>query len=214
MNEKLSPRSSGSQRMNSARLEERQTEKTPTGNEDLTKNLMEKICKPANLNRAYKRVKANKGVAGVDGMTVDELFSWLAEHKETLIGSLLSGDYKPQPVLGVEIPKPGKGKGFRQLGIPCVVDRLVQQAIHQVLEPIIDPTFSGSSYGFRPGRSAHQALKKAQKYVQAGYEIVVDIDIEKFFGAPGKAWCFQRVEFPSWKRSSQPTRDRVLSLWR
>jgi RNA-directed DNA polymerase len=91
-------------------------------------------------------------------MIVDDLMEWIAIHKESLIKSLLTGDYRPQPVLGVEIPKPG-GKGVRQLGIPSVVDRLVQQAIHQVLEPILDPTFSDSSYGFRPGRSAHQALK-------------------------------------------------------
>ncbi|MGV8948682.1 MAG: group II intron reverse transcriptase/maturase [Candidatus Paracaedibacter sp.] len=142
---------------------------------------MEKICDPSNLNRAYKRVKANKGAAGVDGMTVNDLFAWIAEYKESLIESLLAGTYQPHPVLGVEIPKPGKNKGVRQLGIPCVVDRLVQQAIHQVLEPILDPTFSDSSYGFRPGRSAHQALKQAQKYVKEGYEIGVDIDLEKFF---------------------------------
>lgn len=113
-------------------------------------------------------------------MAVDGLFNWIAEHKESLIESLLKGTYQPQPVLGVTIPKPGK-KGVRQLGIPVVVDRLVQQAIHQVLEPILDPTFSEFSYGFRPGRSAHQALEKAQEYVRDGYEIVVDIDAEKFF---------------------------------
>jgi RNA-directed DNA polymerase len=150
------------------------------GNESLTKHLMEKICESSNLNRAYKRVKANKGAAGVDGMAVDDLFAWIAKHKESLIESLLIGSYQPQPVLGVEIPKPGN-KGFRQLGIPCAIDRLVQQAIHQVLEPILDPTFSESSYGFRPGRGAHQALKKAKEYVSEGYEIVVDIDLEKFF---------------------------------
>ena len=153
----------------------------PTSSEDLTKFLMEKICESSNLNRAYKRVKANKGAAGTDGMTVDELFSWVANHKVSLIESLLSGDYQPKLVRGVEIPKPGKDKEFRQLGIPCVVDRLVQQAIHQVLEPIFDPTFSESSYGFRPGRSAHQALKQAQEYARDGYEIVVDLDVEKFF---------------------------------
>jgi RNA-directed DNA polymerase len=142
---------------------------------------MEKICEASNLNRAYKRVKANKGAAGVDGMTVDELFDWIAKHKESLIESLLAGTYQSQPVLGVEIPKPGKNKGVRLLGIPSAIDRLVQQAIHQVLEPVFDPTFSDSSYGFRPGRSAHQALKKAQEYVREGYEIVVDIDAEKFF---------------------------------
>lgn len=167
--------------MNSVRHEEQQTSKAPIEDEALTKHLMEKICDPSNLNRAYKRVKANKGAAGVDGMSVDDLFAWIAEHKESLIESLLAGTYQPHPILGVEIPKPGKNKGVRQLGIPCVVDRLVQQAIHQVLEPIFDPTFSDSSYGFRPGRSAHQALKQAQKYIKEGHEVGVDIDLEKFF---------------------------------
>jgi len=167
--------------MNSVKHEEQQTSRASEDDKALTKHLMERICDPSNLNRAYKRVKANKGAAGVDGMTVDDLFAWIAEHKESLIESLLAGAYQPHPVLGVEIPKPGKNKGVRQLGIPCVVDRLVQQAIHQVLEPILDPTFSDSSYGFRPGRSAHQALKQAQKYVREGHGIGVDIDLEKFF---------------------------------
>ncbi len=174
-------RLSGIQRMNSAKYEEQQISKVSTEDESLTKYLMERICNPSNLNRAYKRVKANKGSAGIDDMSVAELSPWIAKHKESLIESLLVGTYQPQPVLGVEIPKPGKNKGVRQLGIPTVVDRLVQQAIHQVLEPILDPTFSESSYGFRPGRNAHQALKKAREHVSAGYEVVVDIDLEKFF---------------------------------
>jgi len=145
----------------------------------LTTSLMEDVCNRENLNRAYKRVKANKGSAGVDGMTVHGLKTWLAEHKEALIASLLDGSYEPQPVRGVEIPKPGGG--VRQLGIPTVVDRLVQQAILQVLEPLLDPTFSESSYGFRPGRSAHQALHKGKEYVADGRGIVVDVDLEKFF---------------------------------
>jgi RNA-directed DNA polymerase len=102
------------------------------GGETLTSYIMEEVCEPNNLNRAYKRVKANKGAAGVDGMTVDELFDWITHHKDELRTSLLSGQYKPSQVLGIEIPKPG-GKGTRQLGIPTVVDRLIQQAIHQVL---------------------------------------------------------------------------------
>lgn len=173
-------RPSGDQRMNSVRLEGQQILKVSRKDETLTEHLMERVCDSSNLNRAYKRVKANKGTAGVDGMNVDDLMEWMAKHKESLIESLLAGSYQPQPVLGVEIPKPG-GKGVRQLGIPSVVDRLVQQAIHQVLEPILDPSFSDSSYGFRPGRSAHQALKRAREYVQGGQEIVVDIDLEKFF---------------------------------
>jgi RNA-directed DNA polymerase len=145
----------------------------------LTSDLMERICERDNLNRAYKRVKANKGAPGVDGMAVEELYGWLEAHKGELIAALLDGSYQPQTVLGVEIPKPGGGK--RQLGIPTVVDRLVQQAILQVLDPILDPTFSASSYGFRPGRNAHQALQRGMEYVADGRRIVVDLDVEKFF---------------------------------
>ncbi len=146
----------------------------------LTARLMEQVCEPANLNRAYARVKANKGSPGVDGLTVGKLGGWIKRHKQELIASLLDGSYRPQPVRGVQIPKPG-GKGMRQLGIPTVVDRLVQQAMLQVLEPILDPAFSASSYGFRPGRSAHDALASARGYVADGRTIVVDIDLEKFF---------------------------------
>jgi RNA-directed DNA polymerase len=140
---------------------------------------MERICAPENLNRAYKRVKSNRGSPGIDGMTVAELAPWLKAHGEELVASLLDGSYKPEPVRGVEIPKPGGG--VRQLGIPTVKDRFVQQAILQVLDPLLDPTFSESSYGFRPGRSAHQALRKASEYVAEGRLIVVDMDLEKFF---------------------------------
>jgi RNA-directed DNA polymerase len=146
----------------------------------LTARLMEQACEPENLNRAYARVKANKGAPGVDGMSVNKLGDWIKLHKHELISSLLDGSYHPQPVRGVQIPKPG-GKGMRQLGIPTVVDRLVQQAIKQVLEPILDPAFSASSYGFRPGRGAHDALAQAKEYVAEGRVIVVDIDLEKFF---------------------------------
>ena len=145
----------------------------------LTSDLMERISERGNLNRAYKRVKANKGAPGIDGMTVEELYDWLKEHKEGLIASLLDGSYEPQTVLGREIDKPGGGK--RRLGIPTVVDRLVQQAILQELEGIVDPIFSESSYGFRRGRNAHQAVKRAAEYVAEGRAIVVDIDLEKFF---------------------------------
>ncbi len=135
----------------------------------LTAHLMEQVCETENLNRAYARVKANKGSPGVDGMSVNKLGGWIKLHKHEVIASLLDGSYEPQPVRGVQIPKPG-GK-----------DRLVQQAIGQVLEPILDPTFSASSYGFRPGRGAQDALKKAREYVADGRVIVVDIDLEKFF---------------------------------
>ena len=147
--------------------------------EPLTEHLMEKVCDLANLNRAYKQVRANKGAGGVDGMSINELGSYLSKHKEELINSLLSGNYKPRKVKEVEIPKPCGG--VRKLGIPTVVDRVVQQAIVQVLEPIFDPSFSDSSYGFRPRRNAHQALRKAKEYVREGREVVVDIDLEKFF---------------------------------
>jgi RNA-directed DNA polymerase len=145
----------------------------------LAQDLMKVVCSRDNLNRAYKRVKSNKGASGVDGMTIDELGPYIKMHKEEIILSLLEGRYQPQAVKGVEIPKP-KG-GTRQLGIPTVLDRLVQQAIHQVLEPLFEPKFSDSSYGFRPKRSAHQALKAASEYVKSGKVWVVDIDLAKFF---------------------------------
>ncbi|MDZ5646840.1 group II intron reverse transcriptase/maturase [Nitrospirillum sp. BR 11828] len=145
----------------------------------LTRYLMEEVASSANLNRAYKRVKANGGAPGVDGMTVGGLRPWIACNRERLIASLLDGSFRPQLVRGVAIPKPGGG--MRQLGIPTVVDRLVQQAIAQTLEPLLDPTFSASSFGFRPGRGAHDALRQAREYVAEGYGTVVDIDLEKFF---------------------------------
>ncbi len=145
----------------------------------LTEHLMEEVADRENLNQAYRRVKANQGAPGVDGMTIAAARDWIIEHKEELIASLLDGSYQPQPVRGVQIPKPGGG--MRQLGIPTVIDRLVQQALLQVLEPLWDPTFSDSSYGFRPGRGAHDALHQASKYVAEGRTIVVDMDLEKFF---------------------------------
>ena len=169
------------QRMNIKGSEVQQVEKAILRNDSLTECLMEKICEPKNLNFAYKRVKANKGAPGIDGMTVDGMKEFIAEHKEELLKSLLSGTYRPKPVREVEIPKPGNCKETRKLGIPCVIDRLIQQGILQVLQPMFERGFSNSSFGFRPGRNAHQAVKRAQSYVQAGYSTVVDIDIEKFF---------------------------------
>jgi RNA-directed DNA polymerase len=145
----------------------------------LAEQLMEEVCQRDNLNRAYRRVKSNKGAPGADGMTISDLGPWIERHKEQLIASLRDGTYRPQPVRRVDIPKPGGG--MRQLGIPTVIDRLVQQAILQVLEPLLDPTFSASSYGFRPGRGAHDALAAASRYVADGRVIVVDLDLEKFF---------------------------------
>ena len=148
----------------------------------LEQELMEKVATEANLLEALRRVCANKGSAGVDGMNVTELKAWMGQraHRERLRERLISGIYEPAPVRGVQIPKPG-GKGVRQLGIPTVVDRLVQQALLQVLEPMFDPSFSGGSYGFRPGRGAHDALRQASQYVAEGRSIVVDLDLEKFF---------------------------------
>ncbi len=151
----------------------------PNEGRALAQDLMERVCTRANLNQAYKRVKANKGSAGVDGLSVHELGDWLRSHKDELIASLLDGSYRPQPVKRVDIPKPGGG--YRQLGIPTTVDRVVQQAILQVLTPLLDPCFSESSFGFRPGRGAHDALRQASQHVAKGYVIVVDFDLEKFF---------------------------------
>ena len=144
-----------------------------------TGNLLEKIVDKRNIFEAYKRVVANKGSSGIDEMRVDELLPYLKENYETLKANLLNGKYKVQAVKRVEIPKPNGG--VRLLGIPTVVDRLIQQAINQVINPIFDKEFSNSSYGFRPGRSAHMALKQAQKHINEGYKQVVDMDLEKFF---------------------------------
>jgi RNA-directed DNA polymerase len=144
-----------------------------------TDKLVEEACEKENLKDALRRVKANAGAAGVDGMTVKELPDYLRENWPRLKAQLLSGTYRPQPVRRVEIPK--SGGGMRKLGIPTVVDRFVQQAVLQVLQKRWDPTFSEYSYGFRPGRSAHQAVEKAQEYIQQGYDWVVDLDLEKFF---------------------------------
>jgi len=145
----------------------------------LAQGLMEAVVEPRNMRQALKRVRANKGSAGIDGMTVEELPAYLQEHWPAIREQLLAGSYAPAPIKRVEIPKPDGG--MRQLGIPTVLDRLIQQATLQVLEPLYDPSFSPSSYGFRPGRSAHQALKAAREHVTAGRGWVVDLDLEKFF---------------------------------
>ncbi len=141
--------------------------------------LMEAVVDRGNLMLAYQRVVENKGAAGVDQLAVSELKDHLKRHWPTMRARLLAGDYQPQPVRRVDIPKPQGG--VRTLGIPTVVDRLIQQALHQVLQPIFEPTFSEASYGFRPGRNAHQALRQARQYVAQGKRWVVDIDLEKFF---------------------------------
>ncbi|MGA2302388.1 MAG: group II intron reverse transcriptase/maturase [Candidatus Acidiferrum sp.] len=145
-----------------------------------TIRLMEEVCERENLLEALRRVKANKGSAGIDGMTVGQLSGYLEEHWLTIREQLLNGTYKPQPVRRVEIEKPDGG-GRRKLGIPTTLDRFLQQAVMQVLQRQWDPTFSDHSYGFRPGRSAHQAVAQAQQYLAEGYGWVIDLDLEKFF---------------------------------
>jgi RNA-directed DNA polymerase len=145
----------------------------------ISEQWMEEVCERGNCKQALARVKANKGSAGVDGMTVHELPAFLKQHWPAIREQLLSGTYRPQPVKRVEIPKPDGG--VRKLGIPTVLDRLIQQAVMQVLQRRWDGTFTDHSYGFRPGRSAHQAVEAAQQYIAAGYRWVVDLDLEKFF---------------------------------
>lgn len=152
--------------------------KENNGNEYANK-LLEKILEPGNLNLAYKRVKANKGSHGVDGMAVGELLSYLKQNGELIRQALLKGAYRPSPVRRVEIPKPDGG--IRLLGIPTVLDRVIQQAIAQVLSPIFERKFSEFSFGFRPNKSAHQAVKKCKEYIEAGYTWTVDIDLAKYF---------------------------------
>ena len=141
--------------------------------------LMEAVVEPRNLRAALKRVKQNKGSPGIDGMSVEELPNYLREHWPRLREELLAGRYQPRPVKRQLIPK--RGGGMRELGIPCVLDRFIQQALLQVLQPQFDPTFSEHSHGFRPRRRAHDAVREAQRYVQAGRRWVVDVDLEKFF---------------------------------
>ena len=170
-----------------------------------TEQLMEEVCDRENLERAWKRVRRNKGSPGVDGMTIDEAKDYLREHWPSIRSQLLDGSYQPQPVKRVEIPKPDGG--VRKLGVPCVVDRLIQQALLQVLQERWDPTFSEHSYGFRPGRSAHQAVAQAQRYVAEGYGVVVDLDIEKFFDRVNHDGLMARV-------AARVTDKRALKLIR
>lgn len=156
------------------------TEKSGIITDYWTNNLLDLILRKDNLNRAYKRVKSNKGAGGTDGMQVDELLPYLKENQDTLIQEIRDGKYKPNPVRRVEIPKETKGE-FRKLGVPTVVDRVIQQAITQELFPIYEEQFSENSLGFRPKRGAHEALKQCQKNVNEGYVYVVDMDMEKFF---------------------------------
>jgi len=154
-------------------------------------NLMEQVVERQNMLRALRRVEQNKGAPGIDGMEVKDLRVYLVNHWTRIREELLAGTYRPSPVRRVEIPKPGGG--VRLLGIPTVLDRLIQQALLQVLTPIFDPGFSEASFGFRPGRSAHQAVRRARAYVEAGYRYVVDMDLEKFFDRAGHDILMARV---------------------
>lgn len=149
------------------------------GERDGAEDLLEAILDRDNLNRAYKRVKRNHGAPGIDGMTAEEALPWLQEHKEELLQSIRDGSYRPNPVRRKEIPKPDGG--VRKLGIPTVVDRVIQQAIAQQLQPIFEPLFSDGSYGYRPKRSAQQAIRKVKEYAEQGYTHAVEVDLSKYF---------------------------------
>lgn len=156
-----------------------EAEPPPRNGNDTGAGLLDAALRRENLLRAWKQVRANKGAAGADGLDIDQTAAMLRICWPTIRDSLQEGTYRPQPVRRVMIPKPGGGE--RELGIPTVLDRLIQQALLQVLQPILDPTFSQHSYGFRPGKSAHDAVLAAQSFVQSARRIVVDVDLEKFF---------------------------------
>ena len=170
-----------------------------------TEQLMEEVCSRENLEIAWKRVRRNKGSPGVDGMTIDAAKDYLREQWPDIRSQLLGGTYQPLPVKRVEIPKPDGG--IRKLGVPCVADRLIQQALLQVLQKRWDPMFSEHSFGFRPGRSAHQAVAQAQRYIAEGYGIVVDLDLEKFFDRVNHDMLMARV-------AARVSDKRVLRLIR
>src|SRR5580692_6631203 len=174
-----------------------------TKSEDHT--LMEGVLERSNLKLAYQRVVENKGAPGVDDVSVPEFKGWLQVHWPSVKRALLEGRYLPRPVRRVEIPKPSGG--MRTLGVPTLVDRLIQQALHQVLQPLFEPTFSDSSFGFRPGRGAHQAVRQAQGYIREGKRWVVDIDLEKFFDRVNHDVLMARV-------ARQVSDARVLKLIR
>ena len=174
-----------------------------TNANEQTERLLEKILAPENLNKAYKQVKRNKGAGGIDGMTTEQLLPYLKAHKEALLQSIRDGKYRPKPVRRVEIPKEN-GK-TRKLGIPTVVDRLIQQAISQILSPIFELQFSDNSFGFRPKRSAHDALRRCQSNITDGYTYVVDMDLEKYFDTVNQSKLIQIL--------SETIKDgRVISL--
>ena len=159
--------------------EAQSAEQMETREQDNASDLMEKILERGNLNKAYQRVKSNKGAPGIDGMTVEEALPWLKEHREELLKSIRGGWFKPNPVRRKEIPKPDGG--VRKLGIPTVIDRIVQQAIAQVLVPLYEPQFIDGSYGYRPDRSAQMAIQKVKEYAEEGYKYAVQLDLSKYF---------------------------------
>ncbi len=202
---------SGCRRRDSAEHEEesgaligqRITENNVTNADRDVNRLLERIVSPENLNNAYKRVVRNKGAGGVDGMKVDELLQYLKDNGKEIRESVLAGKYKPAPVRRVEIPKDNGKK--RMLGIPTAVDRVIQQAIAQVLTPIYEPEFVETSYGFRPGKSAHDAIRKCQEYLNEGYVWAVDMDLEKFFDTVNQSKLIQIL-------SKEIKDGRVISL--
>ena len=172
---------------------------------EYSQRLLEKVLEAENLNLAYKKVRANKGSSGVDGMTVDDLLKFLKQNGKKLRKQILEGTYRPNPVKRVKIPKPDGGS--RTLGIPTVLDRVIQQAIAQILTPLFEKKFSEHSYGFRPGRSAKQAVKKCREYIEAGYAWTVDIDLANYFDTVNHDRLIRRL--------SQTVKDpRVISLVR
>lgn len=186
-----------------ALIDKRMTENNITKVDRQANGLLEKIVSRENLNRAYKRVKRNKGAGGVDGMEVDELLQYLKDNGEEIRESIVEGTYRPQPVRRVEIPKDNGKK--RKLGIPTAVDRVIQQAIAQMLVPMYEPKFAETSYGFRPRRSAHDALRKCKEYLEAGEVWTVDMDLEKFFDTVNQSKLMEIL--------SREIKDgRVLSL--
>jgi RNA-directed DNA polymerase len=166
---------------------------------------MERVVERSNLRLAYQRVVENKGAPGIDGLAIPQFKDWLKMHWPSVKKALLEGRYLPRPVRGVDIPKPSGG--VRTLGVPTLVDRLIQQGLHQVLQPLFEPTFSDSSFGFRPRRGAHQAVRQAQEYIRAGKRWVVDIDLEKFFDRVNHDVLMARV-------ARQVSDARVLRLIR
>jgi RNA-directed DNA polymerase len=169
-------------------------EKDDINTNEPTEGMLEKILSRENMNNAYQKVKRNKGAGGIDKMEIDELLEHLKSRREEILSSLLNNSYKPSPVKRVEITKEN-GK-TRKLGIPTLVDRVIQQAIHQELSPIYEKQFAESSYGFRPNRGCHDALKKCQEYANEGYWYVIDMDLEKFFDTVNQSMLMEIYQEP------------------